>query len=66
MHDIFLQEPQAESSKGFGFTVVHTGNFENNNQPSVPLLCPMSPVDDFGQGIMFTWREGGGFLQKKT
>lgn len=64
--DIFPQEPQAESSEGFGFTMIHIGNFGNNNQTTIPLFSPTSPVDDFGQGIMFTWREGGrGFFAKE-
>lgn len=66
MYDVFPQEPQAESSEGFGFTLTHLENFGNNTQPSVPLFSPTSPVDDFGQGIVFTQRQGGGFLPKKS
>lgn len=57
---------EVESSNSLGFTMTHIGNFIYNKQPGVPFFSPTyPPADDFGDGVMITWREGWWLLAKE-
>lgn len=62
----FPQEPKAESSEGIDFTMPLLENFGNNNQPNVPLFCPLTPLMTLDKGSCLQAERVVAFCQGKA